>query len=393
MGEGGVQMVSAKDFFLPKGMIYMAGHSLGPMPRAAQKKLDKNLEIWGSQGVQGWGQGWFDLPQVLSHKMARFLGVQDQELTLADSTSVNLYKALQAAWDLIQPGRTKILTTSRNFPADLYVLQGLKNGQLCVVEPEELWSSLDETVAILTLTHIDFRTSEVYDGKAITQKAKEKGIQVVWDLSHSIGIYPVCLGDWDTDFAVGCTYKYVSGGPGSPSFIYVNRRLHGRVRSPIWGWLGQKEPFGFQKIYEPKEGAHSFASGTPGILSFCGLESSLELLEDIFLTELYGRAVEEGRFFTEGLQRLGFQIPGDISLPRGGHRAFIHDEGYGIAQALMKEEGVICDYRHPGLVRFCINPLYLERQDLEKALVKLAQVMERKAYQAYPFPKSLTIAT
>ena len=244
----------ASEFILPSKVLYMCGHSLGPMTKSSKNNIQSTMTDWGNKGVLSWNQSdWMNLPYVVSEKIAVMIGASALEVMVSDSTSVNLFKVLLSALRIGSKKRT-ILTTDDNFSADLYIAQGIlafdQSVTLKTVKKEDLISQLDDNISVLMLTQVNYRDSSVYDMKEITKRAHDLGIIVVWDLSHSVGIVPLNLKECDIDFAVGCTYKYLNGGPGAPSFVYVNERHHSVVKSPIYGWMGHHEPFLFSGEYQ-----------------------------------------------------------------------------------------------------------------------------------------------
>ena len=364
----------ADKFILPEGKVYMCGHSLGPILKTTAETVGRALEDFAAYGVSGWNKsGWFDLPHILGSKIAALLGSHPDELIVCDSTIINLFKVLKAAMDL-QCGRRIILTTDDNFPADLYIAQGIS--EVKYIKADEIYENIDESVAVLMLTHVNYRDASVLDMHAINDYAHEYGVITVWDLSHSIGIVPINLEDSGTDFAVGCTYKYLSGGPGSPAFVYAHRKNHARMKSPIQGWMGHNQPFAFDKKYTSSN-VRKFMSGTPAILSMKGLEAALEIFNKELIDNTYPITNEYSNIFIRSLENCGLEVY--APQKRGGHIAFTHSHGYAFSRALI-DAGFICDYREPGLVRLCINPLYISLSDIESCMEQIKFITEGALY-------------
>ncbi len=369
-------------FILPSNAIYLCGHSLGPMSKVAQKSVHETLSQWGSEAVKAWNTAhWIDASKQVSAKIAAFIGAAENEVTLCDSTSVNLFKVLMSALRL-NSARKVILTTDDSFPADIYIAQGItvfqESVQLKTVPFEVLYEHLDEQVAVLMLTHVNYRDASVYDMEAITKKAHQFGILVIWDLSHSVGAVSLNLNAYEVDFAVGCTYKYLNGGPGSPAFLYVNACHHEHMETPIQGWMGHQNPFDFDLQYR-SIGVSKYLGGTPSILSLKALEGALEIFESIEQAHLYTLSMEYSDFLIRGLEALGLQVVSPKNQRRGGHVALMHDEAYGLSRALIAE-GVIVDYRAPRLIRLCVNPLYLTLEDLKVCIQQIQRILETQIY-------------
>ena len=266
----------AQFFNADPGMIYMDGNSLGKLPLRTMERVENIVrEEWGNQLIRSWGINWYEAPIKVGEKIAQLVGAAPGQVTVSDSTTVNLFKLAMSAL-MLRPDRKKIVTDTLNFPSDLYMLQGCAHllgdrHQLHLmepadglrVEPQAVLDAIDEDTALVTLSHVVFKSGYMYDAKTITEHAHRKGALVLWDLSHSVGSVPVELDDWGADFATGCTYKYLNGGPGAPAFLYVRRDLQNEALSPIWGWFGERAPFSFELEYKPAEGIHRFLAGTP----------------------------------------------------------------------------------------------------------------------------------
>lgn len=370
----------ADKFILPESAVYMCGHSLGPMPVMAEVRVAEALRDWQKWAVAGWNKGkWIELSTALGAKLASLIGAKSDEVVVCDSTVVNLFKVLKNALKL-QVGRRVILTTDDNFPADLYIAQGIaafdEDVELRVVKPEEIMAAINEEVAVLMLTHVSYRDAAVFDMKALTELAHRHGVLTVWDLSHSTGIVPLDLKAAGVDFALGCTYKYLSGGPGSPAFVYANSALGNKVESPIYGWLGHESPFSFSLDYA-SSGARAYTGGTPAILNMKALEAALELFDAGLVVTLHKKALEYGELLINALRSIGLNVLAPEK--RGGHIAFTDMNGYGISRALI-DNGVACDYRHPDLIRLCVNPLYLGEEAIAQCVEVLKRIMEQALY-------------
>lgn len=373
------------DFILPEHQIYMAGHSLGPLSKSAQATVVETLEKWGAQGVSAWNQAaWIDLPQQTAVKIAALIGTSPTNVIVSDATSVNLYKVLMSALRL-QNNRHVILTTSDNFPADRYIAQGIEafhpNISVKTVNKAHLEAYFDESVAVLLLTEVNYRDSTRFDMVELTRQAHQQGILTVWDLSHSVGMVPLHFDQTQADFAVGCTYKYLSGGPGSPAFIAVNSRHLQHIESPIFGWMGHCDPFAFRNNYRSLGCAH-YLSGTPYILSMSGLIGALSLFDRVEISDLYQQSLFLSEHLIQALEEMKVRVVTPLNSVRGGHIAFMHPEAYAITQALLAA-GLIGDYREPNLIRLCVNPLYLDEIDLTRCIAILQGVLN-KPCSIYP---------
>lgn len=369
-------------FFLPDDQVYMCGHSLGPAPRKAAQRLETVIHDWNRIAVRGWEKShWFELPQRVGARLAPLIGAQADEVMMCDSTSVNLFKVLKSALRLNR-GRTVILTQEDNFPADLYIAQGIsafdERVTLKYTSCDQLLECLDESVAVLMLTHTNYRDASVFNMKSITQKAQQLGILVVWDLAHSAGIVPLALSECQVDFAVGCTYKYLSAGPGGPGYVYVNRRHHQDALSPIFGWIGHANPFVFQSQYQA-HGASKYLGGSPSVLSLSVLESALDIFEAVDMYELYQKNREHVTYLTQQFRTLGLHCASHKSQLHGGHIAVIHPDAYPISRALI-DMNIQCDYRKPEVIRFCVNPLYLTLNDLKQCVQTITEIITDKLY-------------
>jgi kynureninase len=388
-------------FALPEGVIYLDGNSLGPLPRATEALIrDVVRRQWGEDLITSWNRhGWVDLPQRLGAKIAQLIGAAPHEVIVADSTSVNLFKLIAAALGL-RPGRRVVIAERSNFPTDLYVAQGLEDllgerMELRLVAGEELEAALDEHTALLMLTHVDYRTGRLHDMARLTRAAHEVGSLALWDLAHSAGAMPVELNAAGVDLAVGCGYKYLNGGPGAPSFLFVAGRWHEQARQPVTGWFGHARPFAFETDYRPAPGIARFLAGTPPILSLEALETGVDMLLEVDPRELWRKSLALTdafiRLIDERCAGFGFTVASPRAAEeRGAQVALRHAEGYPIVQALIAR-GVIGDFRAPDLLRFGFAPLYVRFVDVWDAVDALRGVMAEGAWDHPAFKQRAAV--
>jgi kynureninase len=377
-------------FVLPDGVIYLDGNSLGPLPCAVPARIEEVLRReWGQSLIRSWtDHGWIDWQFRIGDKIGRLIGAQPGTTVVADSTSVNLFKLLAAALDR-RPGRRVILTEAGNFPTDLYMAQGLtallrRGHELRAVT--DIAAALDDKVAVLMLTHVNYRSGTMHDMAALTRAAHDAGALVLWDLSHSVGAVPLRLDADQVDFAVGCGYKYLNGGPGAPAFLYIAPHMQDDLRLPLTGWLGHAEPFAFEDTYRPAAGIARAVVGTPPILSLAALEVGIDIALDAPMLVLRAKSLRLADLFIELMQPLsGFTLltPRDHGV-RGCQVAFAHPDGYAIMQALI-ERGMIGDFRAPDVLRFGLAPLYLRYTDVHDAVGILRDIMHSEAWRADRF--------
>ena len=377
-----------EEFALPPGVIYLDGNSLGALPKATLARLAAVIEQeWGEDLVTSWNKhGWIELPQRVGDKIARLIGAGDGEVVVADSTSVNLFKVLAAALSL-NPGRGVILSERENFPTDLYIAQGLigllgERHRLRLVDGDAIAGAIDAETAVVMLTHVNYRSGAMHDMAAITEAAQAQGALMLWDLAHSAGAVPVDLTAAHADFAVGCGYKYLNGGPGAPAFVWVAPRHQERFQQPLSGWLGHAEPFAFLPDYRPARGIGRYVAGTPPVLSLAALEVGVDMLltaapaalreKSLRLTEIFIAAVEQE---AAGLG-LALLSPRDAER-RGSQVSFRHAQGWPVMQALIAR-GIIGDFRSPDILRFGFAPLYTRFVDAWDAAAALAEILEER---------------
>lgn len=390
------------EFDLPKGLIYMDGNSLGVLPKAAKKRVQAVIEEeWGQGLIRSWNTAdWINLSSRVGDKIASFIGADDGEVVVADSTSVNLFKLATAAVRM-RPNRSKMLSEPGNFPTDLYILQGLEklqNGQvkLHTIDRNEIIDAIDEDTALVVLTHVHYKTGNLFDMQAITRRAHEKGALVLWDLSHSTGAVPVELNKVDADFAIGCGYKYLNGGPGAPGFMFVAKRHQQQLEQPISGWFGHANPFAMSDHYQPAEGIKRVLSGTTPVIGASLLEVGVDIMRSANMAAIRAKSLKMGSLFIElveqRLGRFGFEIASSKEESiRGSQVSLIHEQGFAIIQALIARN-VIGDFRAPNILRFGFTPLYLHYIDLWDCIDALEDIMEQQAWDRPEF-KKLTAVT
>ena len=372
-------------------LIYLDGNSLGRLPKRTQSLMRNVIEDqWGNRLVRAWGESWINLPRRVGAKIAALVGAQPDEVLVTDSTSVNFYKLAMAAL-AARPERSKILTDSTTFPSDLYLIEGCakQSGRVVkIVEPQEVNDNLDSDTALLSLTHTSFKAGHVHFMPQLTRAAHDLGVLTLWDLSHSVGSIPLDLNGCDADMAVGCTYKYLNGGPGSPAFLYVRKDLQASLLSPIWGWFGQKNAFGFELGFEPADGIQRFMAGTPTILSLAAVECGVDLILEAGIDRLREKSVKQTEFLIELwralLEPLGVTLnsPRDFTM-RGSHISLGHPEAFAIDQALIHDMHVVPDFRTPDNIRFGITPIYTNFEEIATAMLRFQQVLVTRRYEKY----------
>ena len=395
----------SKFFSGDEKLIYLDGNSLGRLPAETKTILERSVNFeWGERLIRSWNEDWYTKNSELGDKIARIAGASEGEVIITDTTSVNLYKLAHAALKF-KTGRTRIVTDELNFPSDLYILQGLvkefgegyeltvvSSGDGMTIDTRDLREVIDDNTALVSLSHVAFKSAFRYNMKEITSLAHEKGAMILWDLSHSIGAVPGELNESNADLAVGCTYKYLNGGPGSPAFLYVRKDLQDKLSSPIWGWFGEKNPFDFELNYRPGEGIRRFLAGTPPILSLKAMEPTLDMMNETGMDRIRKKSVSQSEFLLrlaeELLWPLGFQ-PGSPMDPekRGSHVSLRHPEAYRICKALIDpdlgETVVIPDFRDPDNIRLGITPLYTTYTEIYEAVRELRDIVENKRFLKY----------
>jgi kynureninase len=377
----------ARDRFnLPEDVIYLDGNSLGALPKAVGARMKVAIESeWGVGLIRSWNDAdWYPAPQRVGGQIAKLIGANANEVICADSISVNLFKVMMAALNL-RPDRHVILGETGNFPTDAYIADGIANltdKKFVALDGSQIMAALDETVAVVSLTHVNYRSGTVYDMKAITKRAHEVGALVIWDLAHTAGAMPCALNDCNADFAVGCGYKYLNGGPGAPAFVYVAERHHEHIKQPLQGWHGHAKPFDFTHEYVPAAGVDRLLVGTASQLSLIALEAALTAFDGVDMQQLRAKSLGLTNLFIrladEQLTGFGLLTPRDETI-RGSQVALTHPEGYAIMQALI-DRGVIGDFRAPNILRFGFASLYVRYVDVWNAIVTLKEIMEQNTW-------------
>ncbi len=374
-------------FLLPEGTIYLDGNSLGALPRSVPGRLAAAVtEEWGRDLISSWNTAdWINLSRRVGARIAPLIGVDGRDVWVSDSTSVSLFKTMVAACRL-RPERTAIVVEEGTFPTDGYIAASVARMlglELRWCDSADPVASIDDDVALVSLTHVDFRTGAMFDMAAITEEAHRMGALILWDLCHSAGAVPVDLAEHDVDFAVGCTYKYLNGGPGSPAFMYAARRHQDQLDQPLSGWMGHARPFDMELGYEPVDGIGRLASGTPPVLALTALEAALDVFEGVDHPTLRDASLSLTDYFIELVDaRLGSTF--EVITPRahehrGSQVSLRHEQAYGVVQALITR-GVVGDFRTPDVARFGFAPLYVTHTDAYDAVEHLVAVMENEEF-------------
>ena len=400
-----------KEFYITdESLIYLDGNSLGRLPEETVKRINRVVENeWGDRLIRSWNEGWIEASARIGGKLAGLIGALPEEVIITDATSINLFKLVVAALRH-NAGRHKIVSDDLNFPSDLYVLQGVVemlghkhilclagSGDGIMTEPGSIEALLDDDTALLTLTHTCFKSAFVHDMNRLTRAAHEKGILVLWDLSHSVGAVEIDLNRCNADLAVGCTYKYLNGGPGAPAFLYVRKDLQERLVQPVWGWLGSDSPFAFNLDYVPAGNIGCFQVGTPPILSLLAMEPGLDLHLEAGMPRLREKSKQLAGYlvylFDEWLAPLGFKLgsPRNAEI-RGSHVSVRHPEAYRIDCALIEAKPpaikVIPDFRTPDNIRLGIAPIYNTFEEIFLAMKRIKEIVEKREYERYPDERS-----
>lgn len=383
-------------------LIYMDGNSLGRLPvKSAQLVEDLVTRQWGERLIRSWGEGWWRRPLDIGAKIAKLIGAQPDEVIVSDSTSINLFKLVVAGLRK-QADRHKIITDNLNFPSDIYVLQGSvdllgNRHQLDIVTSpdglmgpvDEIQTRLDNDTALLTLSHTVFKSGYTYDMPAMTAAAHDAGAMVVWDLSHSVGAVPIDLNAANVDLAVGCTYKYLNGGPGAPAFLYVRRDLQEELDNPLTGWWGQKQPFDFDLSFTPEAGMQRFQTGTLPMLSLSLIEPGVDMIIEAGIDAVRAKSVQQTEYlialWEELLAPVGYRLNSPRAADiRGSHVSLGHDEGWRINQCMIQEMNIIPDFREPNNIRLGIAPLYTRYVDIYETAVRMQRIVSERLYEKYP---------
>ena len=377
-------------FALPGGVIYLDGNSLGALPIATTGRIaDAVRREWGEGLITSWlGADWVTAPQRIGDKIARLIGASKGEVIACDSTSVNVFKALCAALSL-KPERRVILSEKTNFPTDVYMMQGIeklldRRIEARTVDPDRIENAIDDSVAVVLLTQVHYKTGRIRDMSETTRRAHAAGALIVWDLSHSAGAIPVDLNAAKADFAIGCGYKFLNGGPGAPAYLFAASRHQADALPVLSGWFGHRAPFDFAEDYDAAPGIERFLCGTPPILGLTALECGIDLFLEADMAAVRTKSIALGRLFAEAMAEQcgdhGFALISRADPEaRGSQISYAHDEGYAIMQAL-KARGVIGDFRAPDVLRFGLTPLYLRYRDVADAVAHIAAVMDRREW-------------
>lgn len=390
------------EFDLPDNTIYLDGNSLGALPKAVKARVTEVVSLqWGNDLIKSWNHhNWIDLPINVGEKIAPLIGAGQGQVICCDSISVNLFKLLCSALTM-NSERTVVLSTEDNFPTDLYMVQGVSDllgrnlCQLQLIKEQDIEQYLTDSVAVLLLTQVNFRTGNILDMAKLTQLAHKKGILVIWDLAHSAGALPVELDKCEVDFAVGCGYKYLNGGPGSPAFVYVAKRHQTAVKQPLSGWMGHASPFAFAPEYIAADSINQFQCGTPSVLAMSALDAALDVWRDVNMQQIRNKSVALADLFLTLIQKntclkdLVLCSP-NAAEQRGSQLAFSHIDAFAICQALI-EKGVIADFRAPNILRFGFTPLYTSFEDVWQAVTKLASIVESGLYKEGRFNITLKV--
>lgn len=379
-------------FILPDGVIYLDGNSLGAASHAVLGELNQAASHeWAQDLIRAWNTaGWFDMPVELGDQIGRLIGAAAGQTVVCDTTSVNIYKVLHAALEM-RHGRTVIVAEGDSFPTDLYVAEGVASTRdgaslrLAGVDAPTIEELIDENVAVILVNHVNYKSGELRDMAALTRKAHAAGALIIWDLCHTAGALPVELDLANADFAVGCTYKYLNGGPGAPAFIYAAQRHHGDIRQPLSGWWGHARPFAFERAYVAGDGIRRFLCGTQPVLSMRALKGALAIWDDVDMAALRRKSVALTELFIQlveakcGAYGLTLESTRN-SAKRGSQVSFLHDDGYQIMRALI-DRGVIGDFRAPSTIRFGFTPLYVGYKDVWQAVEVLEDILRTDAWK------------
>ncbi len=391
--------------FTEPNIIYLDGNSLGRLPKRTQEFMRRVIEDqWGDRLIRGWNDGWIHAPTNLGAKIAHLIGAQEEEVLVCEATSINLFKLAVAAMRA-RPDRSKIISDELNFPSDLYILQGvidllgdqqtlevIPSRDGVTIDPGELENSIDENTALVSLTHVAFKSAYMYDMASITELAHRAGALTLWDLSHSVGAVPLKLNEWGVDLAVGCTYKYLNGGPGAPAFLYVRRDLQEQIQQPLWGWFASQNPFAFDLEFLPAKDLSRFRVGSPPILSMLAIEPALDITLEAGIDRLRAKSLQLSEFliylFDEMLAPLGFALGSPRQAARrGSHVSIQHPEAFRITRALIQSPPpavqVIPDFRAPDNIRLGLAPLYNTFEEVYRAMVRVKEIVEGQLYKTY----------
>jgi len=387
------------EFSLPQNLIYFDGNSLGPLPKCTIHTLETMIQKeWGNGLISSWNkENWINMPRELGNKIAPLIGAKSGEVVVVDSTSVNLFKILTSAL-LLNKNRSVIVSEAENFPSDLYILEGVNKmfgesyeRHLIEEGDYEIDKYIDTSTAVVMLSHVNYKTGLISDIKRITSIAHEKGALVIWDLSHSVGVMPLYLHDCGVDFAVGCTYKHLNGGPGAPGFLYVHKSLIEKVSQPLTGWMGHIQPFEFVVNYQPANDICKYICGTPPIIAYKAIESGLTVFEQVSMNVVREKSIKLSEMFIQLMQQECIKFGFELFSPRnaeqrGSQVSFTHGNGFSIMQTLISHS-VVGDFRQPNILRFGFSPLYMRFEDVWDAVICLREIMQTKEWQSEQFNK------
>jgi len=380
-------------FILPEGMIYLDGNSLGPLPSSVENAVSLMvLDQWGQHLIKGWNlDEWMAQPMRVGNLVGRLVGAPQDSITLGDTLSIKVFQALASALAM-RPDRKVILSDSGNFPSDLYMAEGLiqhmaQGHELRIVAPEEINNAITDDVAVVMITQVDYRTGRIHDMQSITQSAHNAGAVMLWDLAHSAGAIPIDLAASHCEFAVGCTYKYLNGGPGAPAFIYVRPDLINELSPVLSGWLGHDDPFAFETTYRPAPSIERMRVGTPPVLQLASLEAAMRVWDDIDMLELRQASINLQEVFIAGVEvncpELSLVSPRNAE-ERGSQVSFAYEHGYAVMQALIAHD-VIGDFRAPNIMRFGFTPLYIDEADVQRAVEILTDILNNRLWDKPEF--------
>jgi len=401
------ELASFRDAFViaDPNLIYLDGNSLGRLPRKTVELLQTTVtQEWGERLIRSWNAGWIDHASAWGAKIARLVGAGEDEIILGDSTSINLFKLAVAALR-VMPDRTDVVSDVFNFPSDLYILQGvidllgsshslnlIPSRDSITISPEDVENAINSNTALVCLTHVAFKSAFMYDMATVTELAHQRGALMLWDLSHSTGVVPIDLNGCGADLAVGCTYKYLNGGPGAPAFLYVRRDLQEQLVQPIWGWFAASQPFAFGLDFQPAVDINRFQVGTPSVLSLKAVEPGLDLALEAGMERIRAKSVQQTDYLItlakEWLFPYGFTLgsPPDAAR-RGSHVSLRHPEAYRINRAMIESPApavqVIPDFREPDNIHLGVTPLYTTYEEIFLALERMRMIMEEKLYEQY----------
>jgi len=383
-------------FDIPEGLIYLDGNSLGPLPKGVAEVVQNTVvEQWGGQLIKGWNTcQWMEQPVRVGNQVAKLIGAPDGSVVMGDTLSIKVFQAL-AAGLAMKPERKIILSDSGNFPSDLYMAEGLvdlkdQGYELKLVAPEEVADAIDESIAVVMLTEIDYRSGRKHAMNNITKTAHASGAIMVWDLAHSAGAVDVNIAASNCEFAVGCTYKYLNGGPGAPAFVYVRPDLAASAKPALSGWLGHKAPFAFEPNYTPASDIERMRVGTPPVIQLAALEEALKIWDSVTVADVRAASIALSELFIKEVEKSCAELtlisPRDSTV-RGSQVSFAFDHGYAAMQALI-DRGVIGDFRAPNVMRFGFAPLYISESDVRAAVEVLADILQNKLWESPQYQQS-----